>query len=113
MLRGDFIARAYVPGKATRQRKEVLRQRLYWARLRTRIRNRIHALIDRQRELAMPQCSDLFGRKALVALKKLSFEHQCSRITSDVADWKFNSEPENVTEFSSARVHFAFNGFVR
>jgi transposase len=51
LLRGDLIARAYVPSKATRQRKEVLRQRLYWARLRTRIRNRIHALVDRQREL--------------------------------------------------------------
>jgi transposase len=44
LLRGDLIARAYVPSKATRERKEVLRQRLYWARLRTRIRNRIHAL---------------------------------------------------------------------
>jgi hypothetical protein len=51
--------------------KKFLRQRLYWARLRARIRNRIHALIDWQRELAMPRCSDLFGRKALVALKKL------------------------------------------
>jgi transposase len=46
LLRGDLIARAYVPAKATRQRKEVLRQRLYWARLRTRIRNRVHALLD-------------------------------------------------------------------
>src|SRR5437773_448565 len=54
-----------------RQRKEVLRQRLYWARLRTRVRNRIHALIDRQGELSMPQCSDLFGRKGLNALNKL------------------------------------------
>jgi transposase len=71
LLRGDLIARAYVPTKPTRQRKEVLRQRLYWARLRTRIRNRIHALIDRQRELSMPQCSDLFGRKGLAALNKL------------------------------------------
>ena len=51
--------------------RTVLRQRLYWARLRTRIRNRIHALIDRQRELSMPQCSDLFGRKGLNALSKL------------------------------------------
>jgi transposase len=71
LLRGDLIARAYVPAKPTRQRKEVLRQRLYWARLRTRVRNRIHALIDRQRELSMPQCSDLFGRKGISALTKL------------------------------------------
>src|SRR5215831_19947145 len=71
LLRGDLIARAYAPAKATRARKELLRQRLYWARLRTRIRNRIHALVDRQRELNMPQCSDLFGRKGLIALNKL------------------------------------------
>jgi transposase len=71
LLRGNLIARAHVPAKPTRQRKDVLRQRLYWARLRTRIRNRIHALIDRQRELSMPQCSDLFGRKGISALTKL------------------------------------------
>jgi transposase len=37
LLRGDLIARAYVPTKPTRQRKELLRQRLCWAQLRTRI----------------------------------------------------------------------------
>jgi len=72
LLRGDLIARAHVPAKPTRQRKEVLRQRLYWARLRTRIRNRIHALIDRQRELKMPQCSDLFW-----AQRSHCFEQAC------------------------------------
>jgi hypothetical protein len=39
---------------------------------RTRIRNRIHALVDRQRELEMPQCSDLFGRKG--SLEEASLE---------------------------------------
>src|SRR5437762_4439787 len=78
-LRGDLVARAYVPSKPTRQRKEVLRQRLYWARLRTRVRNRIHALIDRQGELSMPQCSDLFGRKGLNALNKLCLNDRTRR----------------------------------
>ena len=41
LLRGNLIARAHVPSKATRARKELLRQRLYWARLRTRVRNRV------------------------------------------------------------------------
>jgi len=48
LLRGNLVARAHVPGKATRLRKDQLRQRLYWSRLRTRIRNRLHALLDRQ-----------------------------------------------------------------
>jgi transposase len=71
LLRGNLVARAHVPGKATRLRKDQLRQRLYWARLRTRIRNRLHALLDRQDELALPQCSDLFGSRGMSFLKKL------------------------------------------
>lgn len=71
LLRGGFIARVHVPPKAARQRKDALRQRLYWSRLRTRIRNRIHALLDRQHELALPQCSDLFGAKGLGYLRRL------------------------------------------
>ena len=48
-----------------------LRQRLYWARLPTRVRNRIHALLDRQNELALPQCSDLFRAKGRSHLRRL------------------------------------------
>src|SRR5881394_333828 len=86
LLRGDLVARAYVPSKPTRQRKEVLRQRLYWARLRTRVRNRIHALIDRQGELSMPQCSDLFGRKGLNALNKLRLAEPDATLLSEELD---------------------------
>ena len=71
LLRGGFIARAHVPRPATRRRKDLLRQRLYWSRLRTRLRNRVHALVDRQHDLALPQCSDLFGRKGTRALEAL------------------------------------------
>jgi transposase len=71
LLRGNLIAAVHVPSKAVRQRKDVLRQRLYWARLRTRIRNRIHAILDRQPQLALPQCSDLFGVRGMSHLRKL------------------------------------------
>ena len=60
LLRGNLVARAHVPRRQTRARKNLLRQRLYWARLRTMLRNRIHALLDRQRGLELPQCSDIF-----------------------------------------------------
>jgi len=52
-------------------RKNLLRQRLYWARLRTMLRNRIHALLDRQRDLELPQCSDIFGVRGLSFLRRL------------------------------------------
>jgi transposase len=71
LLRGGLIARAHVPRPATRRRKNLLRQRLYWSRLRTRLRNRVHALVDRQHDIALPQCSDLFGRKGTHALEAL------------------------------------------
>jgi transposase len=74
LLRGGFIARAHVPRPATRRRKNLLRQRLYWSQLRTRLRNRVHALIDRQREVELPQCTDLFGRKGMSALDGLTRE---------------------------------------
>ena len=48
LLRLGAVPRAHVPGLATRRRKEVLRQRLFWVRERTKIRNRTPALLDRQ-----------------------------------------------------------------
>ena len=71
LLRGDLVARVHIPSAVARQRKNLLRQRLYWARLRTQLRNRIHALLDRQRGLAPPQCADLFGGKGLAFLRTL------------------------------------------
>ncbi|MCO5060903.1 MAG: IS110 family transposase [Kiritimatiellae bacterium] len=61
----------HIPDRATRMRKEVLRQRTFWVRERTKVRNRIHRLLGRQHGLAMPQVSDLFGKKGKAALNKL------------------------------------------
>lgn len=71
LLRGNFIPRAHIPGKETRLRKDVLRQRAFWVRDRTRIRNRIHRLLGMQRELDMPQVKNLWTRKGRSALAKL------------------------------------------
>jgi transposase len=65
LLRGNLVARAHVPSRQSRARKNLLRQRLYWARLRTMLRNRMHALLDRQRGLELPRCSDIFGARGL------------------------------------------------
>lgn len=71
LLRGNLVARAHIPSPLTRSRKNLLRQRLYWARLRTTVRNRLHALLDRQRDLQLPQCSDLFGVRGRGFLRRL------------------------------------------
>lgn len=71
LLRGNLVARTHIPRRETRARKNLLRQRLYWARLRTMLRNRIHALLDRQHGLELPQCSDIFGVRGLGFLRRL------------------------------------------
>jgi len=71
LLRADLICAVHIPAKETRQRKEVLRQRCFFVRQRTRIRNRIHRLISGQHGLELPQLSDLFGRQGMSFLRKL------------------------------------------
>jgi len=72
LLRGNLIAAVHAPSPATRARKYVIRQRMCWVGMRTRLRNRIHALIARQRGLERPQFSDQFGKKGLHWLKGLT-----------------------------------------
>ena len=70
LLRLDVIPACHIPNRNTRDRKEVLRQRAYWVKQRTAIRNRVHKIIDHQHGLNMPQVSDLFGKKGREALHK-------------------------------------------
>lgn len=72
LLRAGLLPSSHIPDRATRARKEVIRQRTFWVRERTKLRNRIHRLLGRQHDLAMPQVSDLFGKKGCVALNKLT-----------------------------------------
>jgi transposase len=71
LLRGNLVAEAHASPPAVRARKYVLRQRVYWVRMRTRLRNRVHALLARQRQLEPPACSDLFGKRGLAWLRTL------------------------------------------
>ena len=71
LLRLGVIPSCHIPDRKTRDRKEVLRQRAYWVRQRTGLRNRIHKIIGKQHGLQMPQVSDLFGKKGKEALEKV------------------------------------------
>lgn len=70
LLRLGVVPCCHVPSRRMRERKEVLRQRVFWVRQRTRIRNRIHKIIDRQHNIKMPQVTDMFGKKGRTALNK-------------------------------------------
>ncbi len=71
LLRGNLISCVHIGSRENRQRKEVLRQRAFFVRQRTMLRNRIHRLLGGQHEVKLPQCSDLFGKKGLGFLEAL------------------------------------------
>jgi hypothetical protein len=64
LLRADLIPMAYVPGRVTREQRRRLRQRMFWARVSTMVKNRIHALVDRYPEHSVyaSRGSDLLGK---------------------------------------------------
>jgi len=70
LLRADLIPEAYAPSKGVRAIKRVLRQRMFFVRVRTMLKNRIKALLA-QHSVQIPQVSDLYGKKGLQWLKAL------------------------------------------
>jgi transposase len=70
LLRVGLIPRAYIPGKETRQLREAVRQRLFLVRVRTMLKNRIHALLDRH-HVVPPPASDIFGKRGRDYLSKV------------------------------------------
>jgi transposase len=51
----------------------MVRQRIFLVRIRTRIKNRIHAVLDRN-HLAVPAVTDLFGKKGMNYLQGVELE---------------------------------------
>jgi transposase len=71
LLRADLIPAAYIPGRQTRSYKEIIRQRVFLVRMRTRLKNRIHVLLDRL-HIPLPSVTDVFGKRGTEYLRKLN-----------------------------------------
>lgn len=73
LLRAQLIPAAYAPGRVTREQRRKLRHRMFWVRVATMIKNRLHVLLDRHPELGAEAAkfSDLFGRAGRQWLSQL------------------------------------------
>jgi transposase len=60
LLKADLLYTCYVPGGELRSRRELLRHRLDLVKMRTAIRNRVHALLDKHC-LRMPGATPFSG----------------------------------------------------
>ena len=70
----DWVPEAYLRPRANREHQLILRIRCFLVQLRTRVKNRIHDLIDRQDESVREMAtgfSDLFGKKGMTWLRNL------------------------------------------
>ncbi len=70
LLRADLLPSAFIPNQATRDAREVLRMRAFLTAQRTRLKNRVHAVLLKN-GLACPY-SDIFGKTSLTWLNDLS-----------------------------------------
>jgi len=71
LLRTDLLPEAHVRPKKERAIQQALRQRMFFVRVQTMVKNRIHVLIDRQvtvRETAQG-FTDLFGKAGMEFLR--------------------------------------------
>jgi transposase len=70
LLRTDFLPQSYVPPRSVRDQRELHRWRVVVVALRTKLKNRVHAILDK---LGIEQSlSDLFGRRGREFLDGLS-----------------------------------------
>ncbi len=74
LLRTNLIPEVYQRSGENRRRQRVLRQRAFFVAMRTRVKNKIRALLAQQKEEIQGEASrvkNLFSRKGLEALKGL------------------------------------------
>lgn len=83
LVRIDWLPTAYLRDRANREQQLILRVRCFFVRMCTRLKNRIHDLIDRQSEEIRETAigfSDLFGKKGLAWLRSLDLGHPCGTL---------------------------------
>lgn len=71
LLRGDLLPTCYIPSQEERYFREIVRQRAFLSRIRTRVKNRIHSILAK---LGIThEFSDLFGKAGRKFLEELCF----------------------------------------
>jgi transposase len=82
LLRADLIPEAYAPSKEVRAVKRVLRQRMFFVRVQTMVKNRIRALLS-QHAIVLPDVTDLYGKAGLAWLHQLPLPEPDGQLLRD------------------------------
>jgi len=73
LLRCNLIPEAHIPNKEVQHVRHLIRQRIFFVRLRTMTKNRIHHLVERNHlaKVVSEAFTDLFGKKGIDFLEKV------------------------------------------
>lgn len=81
LLRSDLLPEAYVPSKEAREAKNILRQRMFFVRVQTMVKNRIHGIVDRHPAIRTEfNETDLFGRQGKDWLRGIKLPKHSRRL---------------------------------
>jgi transposase len=82
LLRANLIPEAHVASPEVRHVRNVLRQRMFYVRVRTMVKNRIHALVDRHPEIKRSKGmkADLFGKAGTTWLREAPFPGETRKL---------------------------------
>lgn len=71
MLKANMLPKVYIPKRAIMENKMLLRSRISLVRLRTQIKNKIHATVDRNWDYytGLENLTDIFGKTGMSILK--------------------------------------------
>lgn len=92
LLRADLVPTAHAPSHRARELRQALRERMFYVRLRTMVKNRIVTAFDRYPEQTaqLKRCTDLFGaagHQQLAQLKVSELDRiQIDRSLAFIAD---------------------------
>jgi len=87
LLRSNLLPEAYIPNKETREAKNILRQRMFFVRVQTMVKNRIYTILDRHPEILTqaPDVSDQFGASGTEWLRQAVLPGQDNQLlTSEI-----------------------------
>jgi len=88
LLRTDFVAEAYAPDIETRDRRNLLRYRASLMKIRTMIKNMVHAVLARNHieEEEFKALSDKFGKRGRAYMRRMTFRGNDSAILNHYLD---------------------------
>lgn len=76
LLRADLIPTCYIPTMDEREIRQILRQRMFFVRLQTMVKNRILTMVDKYPEIERPKLADKFSEKGIVWIKSIPWSER-------------------------------------